>query len=127
MNLGLPLHNCQFLTEDPSHEIVLQILNNLKLKSYINYMMVLKCLLVLLRIIMCTKCLYCLYCCTVHSKDSLIIKTNKCTNMYFIYSKTHIKTLKKLLHVSICRSSSGSICSSLLKYVNVKIISKTLR
>jgi hypothetical protein len=44
----------------------------------------------------------------------LIIKTNKCTNMYCIYSKT----LKKLLHVSIYQSSSGSTCSSLLKYVH---------
>jgi hypothetical protein len=68
----------------------------------------------------CTSSLYCcFYCCTVHSKDSLIIKTNKCTNMYCIYSKTHIKTLKKLLHVSIYRSSSGSTCSSLLKYVKM--------
>jgi hypothetical protein len=29
--------------------------------------------------------------------------------------KTHVRTLKKLLHVSIYRSSSGSTCSSLLK------------
>lgn len=35
MNLGLPLRNCQFLTEDPSHEIIFQILKNLKLISYI--------------------------------------------------------------------------------------------
>jgi hypothetical protein len=62
-----------------------------------------------------------LYCCTLHSEDSLIIKTNKCNNMYYIYSKTHIKTFKKLLHVSIYRSSSGSTytCSSLLKYVKM--------
>jgi hypothetical protein len=58
-----------------------------------------------------------IYCCTVHSENPLIIKTNKCTNMYCIYSKTNIKTLKKLLHVSIYRLSSGSTCSSLLKYV----------
>jgi hypothetical protein len=44
-----------------------------------------------------------------------LLKTNKCTTMYCVYSKTRIKTLKKLLHVSIFRSSSGSTCSSLLK------------
>jgi hypothetical protein len=53
-----------------------------------------------------------LYCCTVHSEDSLIIKTNKRTNMYCIYFKTHIKTLKKLLHVSIYRSSLCTTCIS---------------
>jgi hypothetical protein len=50
---------------------------------------------------------------------SLIIKTNKCTNMYCVYCKTHIKTLQKLLHVSIYRSSSGSTCSSLRSYVKM--------
>jgi hypothetical protein len=44
-----------------------------------------------------------------------LLKTNKCTTMYCVYSKTCIKTLKKLLHVSIYRSSSGSARSSLLK------------
>jgi hypothetical protein len=37
-----------------------------------------------------------------------LLKTNKCTNMCCVYSKTRIKTLKKLLHVSIYRPSSGS-------------------
>jgi hypothetical protein len=58
------------------------------------------------------------YVCTLTwNTYSLIIKTKKCTNMYCFYSKTHIKTLKKLLHVSIYRSSSGITCSSLLNYV----------
>jgi hypothetical protein len=30
-----------------------------------------------------------------------LLKTNKCTIIYFVYSKIRIKTLKKLLHVSI--------------------------
>jgi hypothetical protein len=60
-----------------------------------------------------TKCVFStnyLYCCTVHFEDSPITKTNKCTNMCWVDSKTRIKTLKKLLHVSIYRSSSGSTC-----------------
>jgi hypothetical protein len=44
-----------------------------------------------------------------------LLKTNKCTNMYCVYCKTRIKTLKKLQHVSISRSSSWSTRSSLLK------------
>jgi hypothetical protein len=51
----------------------------------------------------------------VYMKIHQLLKTNKCTNIYSVYSKTHIKTLKKLLHVSIYRSSSGSTCRSLLK------------
>jgi hypothetical protein len=33
-----------------------------------------------------------------------LLKTNKCTPMYCVYSKTRIKTFKKLLYVSIYRS-----------------------
>jgi hypothetical protein len=33
-----------------------------------------------------------------------LLKTNKCTNMSCVYSKTRIKTVKKLLYVSIYRS-----------------------
>jgi hypothetical protein len=32
-----------------------------------------------------------------------LLKTNKCTIIYCVYSKTLIKTVKKLLHVSILR------------------------
>jgi hypothetical protein len=35
-----------------------------------------------------------IYCCTVHSEDPLIIKTNKCTNMYCIILKHILKHLK---------------------------------
>jgi hypothetical protein len=44
------------------------------------------------------------------------LKTNKCTIIYCVYSKIHNKTLKKLLHVSVYRSSPGSTRSSLLKH-----------
>jgi hypothetical protein len=44
-----------------------------------------------------------------------LLKTNKYTNMYCVYSKTRTETVKKLLHVSIYRLSSGSTRSSLLK------------
>jgi hypothetical protein len=39
-------------------------------------------------------------------KINQLLKTNKCTTIYCVYSKIRIKTLKKLLHVSIYRSSS---------------------
>jgi len=44
----------------------------------------------------------------------------------FKKSKTYIKTLKTLLHVSIIRSSSGSILCSLLK-LQFKTLSDLLR
>jgi len=60
------------------------------------------------------------YRCTVHSAVYLITHTN--TGIYIIYiyilfkkSKIYIKAFKTLLHVSITRSSSGSIHYSLLK------------
>jgi hypothetical protein len=56
-----------------------------------------------------------LYCCTVHFEDSPIIKNQQMHYFVFCYSKTRIKTLQKLLHVLIHRSSSGSTRSSLLK------------
>jgi hypothetical protein len=55
-----------------------------------------------------------------------LLNTNKCTIIYCGYSKIHIKTLKKLLHVSVYRSPSGSIRSSLLK-LYVTVIIKTIR
>jgi hypothetical protein len=55
----------------------------------------------------------------------LIIHTNKCTfyniMKYKIHIKIHIKTFKTLLHISILRSSSGSIHYSLLKLYIKKI------
>ena len=68
-----------------------------------------------------------LYNYTVYTVVHLIIHTDTCTHTHthtyiyiYIYilfkkSKIHIKTLKTLLHVSITRSSSGSIRCSLLK------------
>jgi hypothetical protein len=60
----------------------------------------------------------------------LIIHTNKCTFYNIINSKIHIKihikTFKMLLHVSILRSSSGSIHCSLLNLYS-KTISELLR
>jgi len=63
----------------------------------------------------------------VHSADYLITHTNTCTHTHthiyiYIYilfkkSKIYLKTFKKLLHVSITRSSSGSIYCELLHYV----------
>jgi len=45
----------------------------------------------------------------------LITHTNTCTYILIKESKIYIKTLSTLLHVSITRSSSGSIHCSLLK------------
>jgi hypothetical protein len=59
-------------------------------------------------------------------KGRKLLNTNKCTIICCVYSKIRIKTLKKLLHVSIHRSSSGGTRSSLLK-LYVKMTSKTLR
>jgi hypothetical protein len=62
----------------------------------------------------------------------LIIHTNKCTFYNIMNSKIHIKihirTFKTLLHISILRSSSGSIHCSMLKlyikqWVNYFVIS----
>ena len=57
----------------------------------------------------------------VHSVVYTITHTNTCIHIYiYIYilfekSKIYIKTFRTLLHVSITRSSSGSIHCSLLK------------
>ena len=55
--------------------------------------------------------------CIVHSVVYLITHTNTCIYIYILFkvSKICIKTFKTLLHVSITRSSSGSIHCSLLK------------
>jgi hypothetical protein len=53
---------------------------------------------------------------TVHSVDYLITHTNTCIiYKVFVKSKIYIKIFKTLLHVSITRSSPGSIYFSLLK------------
>jgi len=52
---------------------------------------------------------------TVDSVVYLITHTNTCTYILLKKSKIYIKTFKTLLHVSIKRSSSGSIYCSLLK------------
>jgi len=52
---------------------------------------------------------------TVHSVDYLITHTNTCIYILFQKYKIYIKIFKTLLHVSITRSSSGSIYCSLLK------------
>ena len=55
-----------------------------------------------------------------------VLHTNGCTNyVLYISLKHYIKTLKMLLHISILRSSSGSIHSSLLK-LHVKIVNMSL-
>ena len=66
----------------------------------------------------------------MYSVDYLITHTNTCTCIYiyilFQKSKIYIKTFKTLLHVSITRSSSGSIYCSLLK-LQFKTVSELLR
>jgi len=50
-----------------------------------------------------------------HSVDYLITHTNTCTYILFKKSKIYIKIFKTVQHVSITRSSSGSIYCFLLK------------
>ena len=52
---------------------------------------------------------------TMQFVDYLITHSNTSTYILFKKSKIYMNTFKKLLHVSIIRSSSGSIHFSLLK------------
>ena len=65
---------------------------------------------------------------TVQSVVYSVTHTNIYIYIYILFkkSKIYIKTLKKLLHVSITRSSSGSILSSLLN-LKFKTFSELLR